>query len=61
MEILKFICPKCAHDRVSAVVGTGMLRCKSCGFTAVHASFNLEKRPSLKWDEAIEIRGETYE
>jgi ribosomal protein L37AE/L43A len=60
MDTLKFCCPKCAHDRVKAIVGLGMLRCRQCGFTAVRASFKLDKRPSLKWDEAQEVQPDNY-
>jgi ribosomal protein L37AE/L43A len=52
-DVLKFTCPKCAHDRAMPA-GHGLMRCNSCKFTAVPASFRLEKRPSLKWDEAAE-------
>jgi ribosomal protein L37AE/L43A len=52
MENLKFTCPKCAHDRIQALVGTGTMRCMKCNFKAVPNSFKLEKRPSLKWAEA---------
>jgi ribosomal protein L37AE/L43A len=54
MDELK-LCPKCAHDRIYALVGAGLIRCKRCGFKAVSGSFIPEKRPSLKWDEAREI------
>lgn len=55
-ELLKFTCRKCASSRVQAIPGSGLMRCRQCGFTAVHASFRLEKRPSLKWDEAIQVK-----
>ena len=54
MDSLKFTCPKCAHDRVYAIVGTGMMRCSKCRFAAVPTSFKLEPRPGLRWDEATE-------
>lgn len=59
-ETLKFCCPKCAHDRVQAVVGQGSMRCRKCGFTAVRASFKVEPRPSLKWDEAIVVQPDNF-
>ena len=36
------------------------MRCNKCKFTAVYASFKLEPRPSLKWDEAVEVRPDNY-
>jgi hypothetical protein len=58
MDALKFTCPQCAHDRVQTIVGTGTMRCARCSFKAVPSSFKLEKRPSLKWDEARSIYGD---
>jgi len=56
MEVTKFTCPKCAHDRVQGGLGHNLMHCRNCGFKAVSTSFKLEQRPSLKWDEAVNVQ-----
>jgi ribosomal protein L37AE/L43A len=60
MDTLKFVCPKCAHDRVQGGYDNGIMRCRACGFKAIRASFKVEPRPSLKWDEAREVQPDNY-
>ena len=53
MDEVRFCCPKCDSNKAYPTK-SGMMRCLHCKFEAVHSSFKLEKRPSLKWDEAVE-------
>jgi hypothetical protein len=63
MDQLKFTCPRCAGDNIRRMARSTLMRCqnKKCDFTAPPSDFKLEKRPSLKWGEARETRGDTYE
>lgn len=56
MDQLKFICKQCDHDVVRRIRGTTLMRCSKCGFEGEPKQFKVAKRPSLKWDEAREVR-----